>query len=330
MPSCVIGIDIGGTKTAVILAKKGDVSSSIIEKMVFPTESKLGFPIWEKKVEDNISILLFEHGYSRQDITSIGFSCGSPMSSKEGIIIAVPNLPGFENIHIVDIFKEKYGCPCFIVNDANACALAEYRYGAGRGYKNLMFCTFGTGFGAGLILDGKLYSGNEDMAGEVGHIRLSQNGPVGYGKKGSVEGYCSGAGIAYMGKTKAKKALEEGKPLKWCTKEEDIEKISAKLIAEYARKGDKDAIDIYRVSGTKLGEFLSIAIDFLNPEAIIIGSIYERCEDLLYPYAKEVIDREAVSINRDHCKILKAELGDRIGDYAAVSVALDGLEQKNG
>ena len=130
------------------------------------------------------------------DISAIGISCGGPLNSKKGVILSPPNLPGWDNIEIVNIIKDRLDVPAKLQNDANACALAEWKYGAGRGSNNMIFLTFGTGFGAGLILDGRLYNGVNCMSGEIGHVRLTEYGPVGYGKAGSCEGYCSGGGIA--------------------------------------------------------------------------------------------------------------------------------------
>ena len=146
-----------------------------------------------------VSQLIEEGKAIGESPVSIGVSCGSPMDSARGIIQEPPNLPGWKDVHITEELTARTGLPAFLCNDANACALAEWRFGAGRGTQNMIFCTFGTGFGAGLILDGKLYAGTNDNAGEIGHVRLDTEGPMGYYKIGSVEGFCSGGGIAKCG-----------------------------------------------------------------------------------------------------------------------------------
>ena len=130
---------------------------------------------------------------------SIGISCGGPLDSRRGVIMGPPNLPGWDDVYIVRQIENHYGVQAHLQNDANACAVAEWKFGAGRGKQNVVFMTFGTGLGAGLILDGKLYSGTNDNAGELGHIRLDRFGPVGFGKAGSFEGFCSGRRIARFG-----------------------------------------------------------------------------------------------------------------------------------
>jgi glucokinase len=182
----------------------------------------------------------------------------------------------------------------------------------------MAFLTFGTGLGAGLILNGKLYSGSCGMAGECGHIRLDDDGPVGYGKRGSFEGFCSGGGIAQLGRMYAEKNL----PLSWCKTTDDMKDISAKSIAEAANAGDPTALAVYAESGRRLGYGLSILIDLLNLERIVIGSVFQRSENLLRPEMEKVIAREALPQSREACQIVPAQLKENIGDIAALSVAL--------
>ena len=130
------------------------------------------------------------------------------MDSARGIIREPPNLPGWVDVPITDMLTARLGLPAALCNDANACALAEWRFGAGKGTRNMVFLTFGTGMGAGLILDGRLYAGTCDAAGEIGHMRLAPDGPVGFFKAGSFEGFCSGGGLAKMGQRLALEAIQ--------------------------------------------------------------------------------------------------------------------------
>lgn len=301
------GIDIGGTKCAVTV---GSEEKGIVKKKKFPTTD-----VWE--TVSNIVSAVEELGVGK----SIGISCGGPLDSKKGIIMSPPNLPGWNNIEIVKILKEKFNVPVGIQNDANACALAEWKFGAGKGCENMVFLTFGTGLGAGLVLNGKLYSGTNDNAGEVGHIRLCENGPVGYGKSGSFEGFCSGGGIAELGKIYATEKLQMGETTEFCATKDELCKINAKSIAQCAERGDKTAIKVYDTAAKMLGKGLSVIIDILNPERIVIGSIYARSENLLREKMLEVIEKEALACSRNVCEVVAAKLGDSIGDYAAIAVA---------
>ena len=264
------------------------------------------------------------YGLTALNTMAIGISCGGPLDSKKGVILSPPNLPGWDSIEIVKIFQDRFGIPTAIQNDANACALAEWKFGAGIGTQNMVFLTFGTGLGAGLILNGSLYAGTNDNAGEVGHIRLNEYGPVGYGKSGSFEGFCSGGGIRQLAINKAKERLQMGQEVDWCP-DGDVEQINARVVAEAAYKGDKLALDIYRESALQLGRGLAFLLDILNPEKIVIGSIYTRCEDLMAPYVSEVLQREALPLANAVCQVVPAVLGESIGDYAALSVAASSI-----
>lgn len=181
MKKLLLGIDIGGTKCAVCLGEYGGYGLRIAAKKRF--ETPVGNP-W-KAVEKLLSLsaeILEENTAPPESLSAIGVSCGGPLDSKRGVILSPPNLPGWDGIEISAAFESRFGAPCGLQNDANACALAEWKFGAGRGLESMVFLTFGTGLGAGLILGGKLYSGANDNAGEVGHVRLAGRGPVGYGK----------------------------------------------------------------------------------------------------------------------------------------------------
>ncbi len=186
-----IGIDIGGTKTAVLLT---GIDGSISDRKQFATVTGRGG--WQK----TIGMMKEQVAQLTKDakVEAIGISCGGPLDSRRGMILSPPNLPGWDQVPVTQIFSDAFGVPAYLENDANAGALAEWLYGAGKGYDNVIFLTFGTGLGAGLILDGKLYNGANDYGGEAGHIRLAPEGPIGYHKRGSFEGFCSGTGLAQM------------------------------------------------------------------------------------------------------------------------------------
>ena len=324
----LVGFDIGGTKCAVVLGKNNidgsdnnnETAIHIIDKAVLDTDK----PVYEmiNFLFATADRLLIKHNLTKQNITGIGISCGGPLNSKLGLVLSPPNLPGWDNIPIVEITKERFGSNVMLQNDANACAIAEWKYGAGKGYTNLIFLTFGTGMGAGLILDGKLYSGTNDLAGEVGHMRLADNGPVGFGKEGSFEGFCSGGGIAQLAQTRVRKKLQMGQKVSFCKSLQDLPNLTAKMVAEAAYKGDIVAIEIYKTCAEYLGRGLSLLIDILNPEIIIIGSIYGRAKELIEPYMQEVIEMEAIADSRKVCKIVPAALSENLGNMAALSVAV--------
>lgn len=278
------GIDIGGTKTAFLV---GDEKGNILSRQEVPTQA---FPSWQHVLE----ALLPENGSP----LAIGVSCGGPLDEKRGLILSPPNLPGWDEVPITAWLSQRYGVPAYLENDANACALAEWRFGAGQGCRNMVFLTFGTGFGAGLILDGRLYRGTNGMAGEIGHVRYAPEGPVGYGKAGSFEGFCSGGGIR------------------------QLSGVSAKETVEGAARGEQAMIAALDESARALGMACAVLMDLFNPERIVIGSIFARSENWFRSKMEEIISKEALPHTRGVCQVVPAVLGDRVGDIAALSAAM--------
>ena len=315
----VVGIDIGGTKCAVSFARQHSDDIIFLDKVRMETETE----DFDRAMESFIEIIR-ERFRRNPDwkLTSIGISCGGPLDAGKGLILSPPNLPRWDRADVYTPLKKAFGVPVMLQNDADACALAEWSMGAGKGCRNMIFLTFGTGMGAGLILNNELYSGTTSMAGEVGHIRMEKEGPFGYGKYGSFEGFCSGGGIAKLGRMMAEEALREGKTPLFCQSEAELDSISCKSIAEALEQGDELAAELFDTVGTYLGRGLSVLIDILNPEMIVIGSIYARQKNVLDKKMREALEQEALPVSRKACRIVPASLGELIGDYAAVSVGI--------
>ena len=315
----VVGIDIGGTKCAVSFARQHSDDIIFLDKVRMETETE----DFDRAMESFIEIIR-ERFRRNPDwkLTSIGISCGGPLDAGKGLILSPPNLPRWDRADVYTPLKKAFGVPVMLQNDADACALAEWSMGAGKGCRNMIFLTFGTGMGAGRILNTELNSGTTSMAGEVGHIRMEKEGPFGYGKYGSFEGFCSGGGIAKLGRMMAEEALREGKTPLFCQSEAELDSISCKSIAEALEQGDELAAEIFDIVGTYLGRGLSVLIDILNPEMIVIGSIYARQKNVLDKKMREALEQEALPVSRKACRIVPASLGELIGDYAAVSVGI--------
>ena len=321
MKDHLLGFDIGGTKCAVLLGKRSPEGLDIVYRHAFPTETDRGPDAALSRMESEAQIGLHDLAIPTDDIGGIGISCGGPLDNRKGVILSPPNLPGWDDVRIKERFETYFGIPVRLENDADACAVAEWMWGAGRGCHSMVFLTFGTGMGAGLILDGRLYSGAHGLAGEVGHVRLENDGPVGYGKRGSFEGFCSGGGIAQLAAAVAAEHFARGEEVGFCTPDSDPRKITALAVAEAARRGDKAALDIFEVVASNLGRGLAILADILDPEMIVIGSIYTRNHDLLWPTANQVLQLEAIQSKGREILIAPAALGDKVGDYACLALA---------
>ena len=308
------GIDIGGTKSTTVLATS---QGEFLERDQFSTSHGPGQ--WQKTLAEAVDHL---KAYATKYVfTTIGLSCGGPVDTRKGLILSPPNLPGWDEVPIVDVLRRDFKVPVYLENDANAGALAEWKYGAGKGLRNLIFLTFGTGLGAGLIMDGKLYTGTDELAGEAGHIRLADEGPLGHRKYGSFEGFCSGPGLAQMMVEELRQLAEQGKEAK-IRGYPGANEITGKTVVDLAREGDEVALQVVERSGTYLGKGLAILIDLLNPEMIIVGSMGFRLGDLLLETARTVVHQEALPAAAATCRIVPSALGEQISDYAALCVAL--------
>lgn len=317
------GVDIGGTKCAVVLGRARDGQVEILHKEKFPTRAADPSGMLEE-LRDSLARQIAAAGLRPEELGGIGISCGGPLNSRTGRILSPPNLPLWADVPAADYFEEAFRVPARLQNDANACAMAEWKFGAGKGAENMVFLTFGTGFGAGLILDSRLYCGACDMAGEVGHVRIAEDGPLGYGKRGSLEGFCSGGGIARLGRARMEEELAAGRrPALFDACGGDPERVTAKLIAELADGGDPLCRAIYRLSGEKLGRGLSLLADILNPDVIVIGSIFARSQHLLWEACDEVMRRECLALTYQSCRVLPSALGDAVGDVAALSIVME-------
>jgi glucokinase len=317
------GIDIGGTKCTVCLGRAEEDRMTVLDRRAFATPEAPGPALAE--LSDALAALLAAH--PDVELAGVGVSCGGPLDSARGLILSPPNLPGWDLVDVITPFRVRFDVPTALQNDANASAVAEWRWGAGQGVQSLIYLTFGTGMGAGLILNGQLYSGASDMAGEVGHVRLAEDGPLGYGKRGSFEGFCSGGGIARMAQSRALDATQAGTPPSFCPTLADLPAITAASVGEAAQAGDPLAREIYDTAGRYLGRGLAMLVDVLNPERIVVGSIYGRQQVLLEPMALATLRAEAHPQALQACRIVPAALGERIGEYAALAVALMAAQQ---
>lgn len=298
----IIGLDIGGTKTAVVC---GTPDGEIVWKKQFPTNPGRGFEQTYGELTRTIEEAMRREGGSP---CAISVSIGGPLDVLKGVIKSPPNLPGWDEIPLTMMLGERFGLPVYVEHDGNAGALAEYYFGAGRGARNLIFLTLGTGFGAGLILNGALYRGTTDTAGEIGHIRAAEDGPASYGKRGSFEGFTSGGGIQRL--------AQEMFPGYWPDP-------STPVLHEEFRRGSAQAHQVFARSALYLGRALALMIDLLNPERIILGGLGMRLREALVDPALRVAQEEALPLAMAACRVLPAELGEAIGDYASLCAAID-------
>jgi glucokinase len=314
MQTILLGVDVGGTKTAVVVSTAPPVTLGRVE---FATEPDRGPQYALGRIVEAGQRLLAEH---EGTLAGIGVSCGSPLDRVRGIVQAPPNLATWIDVPICHFLSEAFQAPCRLENDANAGAVAEHRFGAGQGADHMVFLTLGTGLGAGIIAAGRLYLGANGDAGEIGHVRLSPTGPVGYHKAGSVEGWSSGGGIAQLAARVLAQAERRGEG-SVLTKG-----ATARDVGRAAAAGDAVALRILTRSGERLGQTLAMLMDVLNPQRIVLGGLAWRMGEPLMAPMRRVLQREALPQTLRACEIVPARLGETIGDVSALCVAM-GLEE---
>lgn len=306
----LLGMDFGGTKTGLIL---GDTQGQVLRRSEIPTPAKEPFEPALDKITTAAHNLLAEcrtEGLGAPAAVSV--SVGGPLDIERGVLYAPPHLAAWGEAPLKQRLEEAFSLPVYVEHDGNAGALAEFTFGAGRGTRNMVFLTMGTGLGAGMILNKKIYHGSTDMAGEVGHIRMADDGPVQYGKAGSWEGFCSGAGLVSLAHWR--------QPGQW------PDTLTPREIIHQALNGDPNARMIVAESGRWFGRGLAILVDILNLDVIVVGTLGVVLGDLLLEPAREVVRKEALQRAADVCRIVPAELGSRLGDIASLMAAIIGLD----
>ncbi|BET65206.1 ROK family transcriptional regulator [Opitutales bacterium ASA1] len=303
------GFDIGGTKSTVSrLTADGEVVRIHRIRTTGPRETL-----------DALMQAVDEDGMPTDVERCHGIACGGPLDSHRGLVLGPPNLPGWDRVAVTTIVEQRLRGRATLMNDANANALAEWHFGPSPRRGSLVYLTAGTGFGAGLILDGRLVEGANGGAGEIGHIRLATRGPVGYHKAGSVEGFCSGGGIARLAPFVPKR-VRPADPAAWMQAHP-----TAESIARSARAGDATAQAVFTEAGHRLGQTIAILVDLLEPDRIVLGNLWLHCRDLLEPSMRRTLEREALPGALASCTISGSSLGESLGDHGAICAGLHRL-----
>jgi glucokinase len=308
-PRSIIGLDVGGTKIACV---EGTGNGQILQRQEIPTRAKQAFELTFPSMVNLVRERLAEATRCGRTVIALSVAIGGPLRIREGILIDPPHLPGWHHVNLKTRLAQAFPTlPIYIEHDGNAGALAEFRFGAGRtrrGLRHLVFLTFGTGLGAGFILNGQLLRGASDTAGEVGHWRLAADGPVGFGKSGSWEGFASGSGLVQL----ASRMFPE----RWRPDTEIRELVEAMLA------DDAEALRVAAASGRAMGAGLALLVDALNPQLIVLGSLAVVLGERILRSARAVVAAEVLPPALAACEIVPSALGLQIGDVASLMAAL--------
>ena len=317
MSSHVVGVDIGGTKLATVVADK---DGNILQKVRKPTESDRGPGHAVQLLLEMVTEVLDLARLRREDISGIGVSCGGPLDTKTGIIYSPPNLPGWDALPLKEMIESEFHIPTIIENDANASALAEARFGGGRGYDYVLYMTMSTGIGGGIVANGEIYHGANDSAGEVGHQILLPDGPLcGCGQYGCLEALCSGPAIA----RRAQEAIIDQPHTRILAYSDgQIDAVRSEHVLQAARDGDALAIVLVEETAYYMGWGIANLVNILNPQIVLLGTIAVAAGDLLLDPIRRTVTEMAMQRPLETVKIMPAELGDSIGDLAAISLVI--------
>jgi len=313
----VLAIDIGGTKIfTAIISSEGQV----IARERCPTLAGAGVQSVINRLFSTIDSLLSVNNIDLSRLNSISIAAAGAIDSERGMVTSSPNLPGWRDIPLRDIVRERYQVSTFLLNDASAAALGEYRFGAGRGISNLIYLTVSTGIGGGIIINGKLYLGSCGSAGEIGHMTIDVNGPKGScGNTGCLEMLASGTAIAREARSRINQGGKSSLVEMVAGKMEDI---TAEKVGVAAQGGDSLALGVITEAATYLGVGMVNLVNIFNPEMIVVGGGVVKIGDLLLDTARRVVMERAFQVSAQAVRIVPAQLGDEAGVFGAAAFAL--------
>jgi len=310
-----IGIDLGGTKIFTGLVNPaGELLSQDYRK----TKAKRGVDSVVQRIIDSVAAVR-EHA-GETEIQAIGIGAPGPVEPVKGMVVGPPNLPGWQRVPLRQMIETALDIPTYLENDANAAALAEHRFGAGRGAQHMLYVTVSTGIGGGLIINGQLYGGATGSAAEVGHMIVLPEGPhCGCGNRGCLEAVASGTAIAREGRELVLRGIPT---LIADLSNADAELVTAKVVADAAQQGDVEAREIISKAMSYLGVGIASLVNILGPELIVIGGSLTKLGEILFDPVRRAVAKRAFPLLAQTVKIVPAELGDEVGVLGAAAVAM--------
>lgn len=313
------GIDIGVTKAIVLVI---DLHGKVVSKERLVLDAERGKDEALHEITAEAHRVFDRLGDNRKKIYGIGISFPGVIDTEKGIAIQAPNLPGWKNAPLVEIFKKEFNLYCSLENDAKAMALGEARFGAGRGAKNLFAIYLGRGIGGGLIVDGELYRGTLSISGEIGHVTVNPTGPMcSCGNRGCLEVMASGPAIA----TAATHAIQSGAPsvLRDAVKE-NAGNITAEAVNAAALQGDELALQLMDEAAEYIGIGLAAIVNLFAPECIVLSGGLASAGDFFLAAIQKTVAERSFTYDRVRPRFVRSELGE---DSASIGAAASVLEK---
>ncbi|WP_027724909.1 ROK family protein [Tuberibacillus calidus] len=297
-----IGIDIGGTKTAIaIVNENGD----IIEKDVLPTDTTISPEDMIGRINEKVAELIRASGVPVEALAGIGIGAPGTIDMTKGEIVLAPNLPKWRRAPIVPLVQEKFPVPVVLGNDANAAAVAEKWVGAAKNSDHFIYITISTGIGGGIFSNGKLFTGFKGNSAEIGHMVIEFDGPLcGCGQKGCFEAVASGTAIAKHGSAIA------GRPL------------TTKEVFELYRSGDAEMTAYVESVFQKIGAGVTSLVNILEPEMVVLGGGVTNVGEPLFQAVRQYVSEHAISVSGKATRIVPSELSQDTGVIGAAALVL--------
>lgn len=317
-------IDLGGTKVRAIIA---DLSGDVKAEDIRSSRAKEGVDVTLDTMVATLVTACSAAGITQGDLKGLGIASPGAVDAFNGIVPEAPQLIGWKDVPLAKIMEERLRLPVLLENDANAAALGENRYGAGRGTRNMLYLTVSTGVGGGIIIEGDLYRGTRGAAGELGHVIIDIDGPpCGCGANGCLESFASGTAIARRGR----ELVAAGEAPKLAALSEREGELTAEVMSKAAYDGDEVSRRVFHDAGTYLGVALATFVNIFNPQAILIGGGVARAADLFLAHARAVMEERAMRSPLEDVKLGLAELGDRVGSLGMIARAAEGVAAREG
>ena len=308
----VLAVDIGGTRFSLALVTS---DGRILNRKTGATD-RSGGARWmiDRILEEGRRLL----ASSPEAVSACGVSFGGPVDFEAQRIVNSTHVSGWDNVAIPDTIHRSMGVPAIVDNDANAGALGEITFGAGKGCRHLVYYNIGTGIGAGIVIDREIYRGANGNAGELGHVTVLPDGPLcDCGNRGCLEALCSGTAVGRRGEEAVRGQPRRGRGILQASEGP----ITAKAVFDAARTGDGLALELVNESCRYLGMGVAAAMNALAPEAIVIGGSVAKAGRVLLEPLREQADRFLMPVHRPHLRILPAGLEGNSGLLGAVALA---------
>lgn len=311
----VVGIDIGGTKIAAGLV---DEDAAVH----FRCESKghAGRPpdVVIESADRVFHMVLAGANLEASSLAGVGVGFAGHTDAMRGLILTSSNLPAWDRVPLREILSKRFGVPVVLDNDCNAAALAEHRYGSGRGSRHMVYVAFSTGVGAGIIIDGQIYRGHTGTAGEVGHTVVDVDGRLcSCGNRGCLMAWACGMALTEL----AAERIEAGEEtLLREMAGGDLARIKGEMVAEAARRGDRVARELVQLTGRYLGVGLSTVVQVLNPEVIVVGGGLTRMGAQLMDPCLQTLRQHLPPVLVGSARIVPSHFGEDVGIVGAAAL----------